>query len=207
MVDQASDSTVIVGQADVSEADLTQVVAHLPGSKHRWLVPVMIAAGMLPLLLLNGADWRAQTLTVGLPLAFVLIMTTYFQRGIGRAWAKQALSNIGGPTTFRFDDYGFTSESSLRQYRLAWAGLARSLETPQAFVVYTTPGTVLIVPKRAFADHEVVRLSALLRERILPVPVQKMRIFGRVSAQRTLLLWVVLLVTFLSIWHFLDGSR
>jgi hypothetical protein len=180
------------------------VVKHLPGSKGRWLVPVMIAVGMVPPWILNGSDVRGQVLTIVLPLAFVIIMTTYFQRGIGRAWANQALSNIGGQTTFRFDDYGFTSESSLRQHRLAWAGLARSLETPQAFVVYTTPGTVLIVPKRAFADADVVRVSALLRERISPVPVQKVGFFGTASAWRTLLIWVVVLVTFLSIWQFLD---
>jgi hypothetical protein len=203
-VDRASDTAAIVGKADVIEADLAHAVTHLPGSKRGWLAPAITAAVMVTLWVLNGSDWRAQTLTVLLPMAFVVVMTTYFQRGIGRAWAKQALSNIGGPTTFRFDDYGFTCESSLRQHRLAWAGLARSLETPQAFVVYTTPGTVLIVPKRAFADDEVVRVSALLRERILPVRVQKVGVFGRVSVQRTLLLWVILLVTFLSIWHFLD---
>lgn len=209
MVDQASDSAAIVGEADVTEADLLQVAKALPGSKRPWLVPAIIAVGMVPLLVLNGPDWRARTLTVLLPAAFVIIMTVYFQRGIGRAWAKQALTNIGGSTTFRFDDYGFAAESSLRQHRLAWAGLARALETPQAFLVYTTPGTVLIVPKRAFADDEVLRLSGWLRERITPVPVRKVGVFGTVSAQRTLVLWVVLLVTFLSIWHFLgeDAPR
>jgi hypothetical protein len=204
MVDQASGSAVIVGEVDVVEADLAQVATHLPGSKGRWLVPVMIAVGMVPLWILNGSNVRGQALTVVLPLLFVIIMTTYFQRGFGRAWAKQALSNIGGPTTFRFDDYGFTSESSLRQHRLAWASLARSLETPQAFVVYTTPGTMLIVPKRAFADDEVIRVSALLRERISPISVKRVGVFGTASAFRTLLIWVVVLVTFLSIWYFFD---
>ena len=204
MVEQASESAAVVGEADVTEADLVDVATHLPGSQRRWLVPVIIAAGILPLLILNGSDWRGQALTVLLPLAFVIIMTTYFQRGIGRAWAKQALTNIGGRTTFRFDDYGFTSESSLRQHRLAWAGLARSLETPRAFIVYTTPGSLLIVPKRAFADDEVARLSVLLRQRITPAPVQKVGVFGTVSAWRILVIWVVVLVTFLLIWHFLD---
>jgi|GEM_PF-4161548 len=197
-------SAAIVGEADVMEADLGHVLAQLPGAKRPWLVPAMIAAGMVPLLVLSGSDWKTQTLTVWLPLAAVVGVTAYLRRGARRAWLKEALSNIGGPTTFCFDDYGFTYESRLRHHRVAWAGLARSLETRQAFLVYTTPGTVLVVPKRAFADDgEVVRLSELLRERITPVPVQKFRIFGAVSAQRTLLLWVVVLVAFLSIWHFL----
>lgn len=192
----------------MTEADLVQVVTQLRGSKRPWLVLVMLAAAVLPLVILNWGNWRGLTLTVLLPMAFVIVMTLYFQRGVGRAWAKQALTNIGGPTSFRFDDYGFTAESTLRQHRLAWAGLARSLETQHAFLVYTTPATVLIVPKRAFADDDVLRLSAWLRERITPVPVQKVGVFGTVSARRTLVLWVVVLVTFLSIWHFLsiDGS-
>jgi hypothetical protein len=135
--------------------------------------------------------------------AFSVLVSTLFQRATRRAWTKQAFANVGGQTTFRFDDYGFTWESSLRQHRLAWASLARALETPTAFLVYPSPQTVLIVPKRAFTDADVAVLSRLLRERITLKPAPKAGLFAN-RAWRTVLLWVVLVVTFLAIWQFLD---
>jgi hypothetical protein len=110
---------------------------------------------------------------------------------------------MGGPTTFCFDDYGFSSESKLRQHRLAWASLSRARETPEAFLVYTTPLTVLIVPKRAFSESDVATLRRWLPERITAKPLPPT---GGLRGRGTLLLWVVLVVTFLSIWHFLAND-
>ena len=204
MENHASDTVPIVGEADVTEADLAHVATQLPGSQRPWLVPALVAAGFLVFLVLNPAAPREQILSLALPAAFAVLLTVLFQRAARRAWIKQALTNVGGPTTFRFDDYGFASESSMRQHRLAWAVLVRVPETAQAFLVYTTPGTVLIVPKRAFADAEVARLRRWLPERITPTPLQKAGLFGARSTQRTLLLWVLLVVAFLAIWQFLD---
>jgi YcxB-like protein len=204
VVDVASEARAIVGEADVSEGDLAEALTQLPGAKHPWLAPTLVAAALLLFLGLSPSPFASEaTLTVLLPAAFVIIVSTFFQRGVRRAWVKQAFANIGGQTTFRFDDYGFTSESSLRQHRLAWASLARALETPKAFLVYTTPRTVLIVPKRAFSDADVPTLSRLLLERITPTPPPKTGLF-KASANRTLLLWVVLVAAFLGIWRFLD---
>jgi YcxB-like protein len=201
VVNQASDSGAIVGEAELSEADLAQAQTRLPGSQRPWLVPVLVGVAMLLSLGLNQSALSSESmLTVVLPALFVVTLSTYSQRAARRAWVKQAFANIGGDTTFRFDDYGFTSESSLRQHRLAWASLARTLETPEAFLVYTTPRTVLIVPKRAFSDAEVTTLSRLLLERVTPQP--KVGLFNA-TANRTLLLWVVVVSAFLGIWHFL----
>jgi len=91
----------------------------------------------------------------------------------------------------------------LRQHRLAWAGLARSIDTAQAFLVYTTPRTLLIVPKRAFADADVLTLRNMLAERVTAQPAPTGGLLGG-SVTRVLVLWAALIVAFLAVWHFLD---
>jgi hypothetical protein len=204
-VEQALETEPAIGEADVSAADLAEVVTQLPAFKRPWLGPVVIAAaGLLSLSILP--DFTRETLlTVALPLLFFIALTAFFQRAGRRAWIAQALANVGGRTTFRFDDYGFTSESGLRQHRLAWASLARAVETPHAFLIYTTPQTVLIVPKRAFTDADVAALSRRLPERITPKPLPGAGLLAG-GTKRTLVLWVVLVVAFLAIWQFLDQA-
>lgn len=200
-VDETSGSVAIVGQTDVGEADLKQAQARLPGNRRPWLTPVLMVAFMLLYVALTPSAITTHTLLVFvLPVSFAAIGITYFQIAGKRAWVKQALANVGGPTTYRFDDFGFSSESKLRQHRLAWAALARTVETPEAFLIYTTPQTLLIIPKRAFSDADVMALRSLLPERVKQQPLAT----GRISGRFTLLVWVVVLVMFLSIWHFLS---
>jgi hypothetical protein len=207
MEPQASDAATIVGTTDVIEADLRHAQSRLPGAKNLtiWLtamvVFLLVYLGLRP----EGID-RHVVLTMGLPMVFVVVLTVYLQVVGRRAWLKQALTNVGGPTTFRFDDYGFSSESQLRQHRLAWASLSRAVQTPEAFLVYTTPLTVLIIPKRAFSDVQAATVGRWLVERIIVKPSPPT---GGLRVRGTLLLWVVLIVTFLSIWHFLsvDDAR
>jgi hypothetical protein len=203
-VEQALETEPVVGEADVSAADLAQVVTQFPGFKRPWLAPVVIVAAWLLLLSFARPELNlVSVLTVALPLMFLVAMIDFFRRAARRAWIAQALANIGGRTTFRFDDYGFTSESSLRQYRLAWASLARAVETPHAVLIYTTPRSVLIVPKRAFTDADVRVLSRRLTERITPKPLPGAGLLAG-GIKRTLVLWVVLVLAFLAIWQFLD---
>ena len=197
--EQTSDPGAIVGAADVTEADLKHAVTPLPGSKRPWLVPlVMVAATTLFVALSSLRSWQ-ELRTIVLPAVFAIVLYSYFRWAIRRAWVKAALANVGGQTTFRFDGYGFTSESSLRQHRLAWASLARVLETKAVFLVFTTPRSLLIAPKRAFSDADVARLRSQFAERITPKPAPQ-------SAQRALLLWVVVIVSFLTIWHLFNQN-
>jgi len=205
-VEETGDSAAIVGQADVSEADLAQALARLPGGNKRpWVYPVLMVVAVLSYMVMTPSATIAETwLTFALPAACVAGGSWYFHVAARRAWIKQGFANVGGPTTFRFDDFGFSSESKLRQHRMAWAALALSLETPEAFLIYTTPRTVLIVPKHAFTSAQIAALHSLLPERITPQPVEKVGLTGRASARGTLALWVMLVVAFLSIWHFLS---
>jgi len=203
-VEEANDSAAIVGEADVTDADLRHALSQMPGSRRLWVWLTLLAVFALLYIGLRpeGFD-RDALLTMVLPMAFAAVGVAYFQVAGGRAWVKQALTNVGGPTTFRFDAYGFSSESKLRQHRLAWAGLNSARETPAAFLVYTTPRTILIVPKRAFSEAQVATLGRWLQERITAKPLQPT---GGLGGRGVLLLWVVLIVTFLSIWHFLSDD-
>ena len=197
----------IVGEVDVNESDLRHAQSELPGAKRIWLWLTLLVGFSVVYLGLRPEPFDSHVfLSMVLPTLFVLALTAYFQIAGRKAWIKQALTNIGGQTTFRFDDYGFSSESKLRQHRLAWGSLSRAVVTPSTFLVYTSPVTVLIVPKRAFTDAQVITLSNWLRQRITAKPPAAT---GVLRGRGTLLMWVVLLVTFLSIWHFLslDGPR
>jgi len=201
VVDEASERWAIVGEVDLVEADLAQALSRLPGFRRQWLLLV----GMVAAILLANQfvpRWRP-LLPVLLAAPFAAVLYIYLGWLTRRAWVKQTLANIGGKTTFRVDDYGFGSESSTRQHRIAWAALARTVETPEAFLVYTTPQTLLIVPKRAFTDGDVATLSRLLLERVKSKPQPAV---GRVAARRMLVMWVLLIVTFLVIWRALDDS-
>lgn len=204
-MDETSDSGAIVGETEVGAADLAQALQRMQGKSRPWLVPVLMVAAMLAFVTLSPSRITSETwLSFVLPVSVVAILLTYFQVAGRRAWVKQALANVGGPTTYRFDEFGFSSESQLRQHRLAWAALARTVDTPESFLIYTTPQTVLIVPKRAFAAADIVTLGQWLPQRVKQQPVAKGGLTGGVSGRGTLLMWVVLLVTFLSIWHFLS---
>ena len=55
-------------------------------------------------------------LTSLLPAGFMAVLLLYFQVLGRKAWAKRAFSDLGGGVSkFRFDDYGLSVESSLRQ--------------------------------------------------------------------------------------------
>jgi YcxB-like protein len=196
---------VIVGQAEVGADDLRQALARLPGRQRLWLWPGLLVVFTVLRGVVDPESFDSSVvLALAVPSVIVVALMSYFVVAGRRAWVKQALANIGGPTSFRFDDFGFSSESKLRQHRLAWTALARATETPESFLIYTSPQTLLIVPKRAFSAADVTALQSLLPERIPPKPDAPAR-FGN---RRPLLMWVVLIVAALSIWHFfsLDGE-
>jgi hypothetical protein len=71
----------------------------------------------------------------------------------------------------------------------------RSVETPQAFLVFTSSQIVQVVPKRAFAQEDLSRIQRMLRERIPPRPA-----VNQWFEKRTVILWLLLIVFFITIW-------
>jgi hypothetical protein len=190
------EASVVERKVTLTAVDFTSAVAHMPGYKRPWLLPVVGLAAIGAWNLLGKV-----ALTTNLTLSFLFVLFLYFQRLKRKAWANQVSSTLAaGVTIFRFDDYGFTVQSTLREHRLAWASLAGQLETPESFFVYTTPHAFWLIPKRAFEADEIANVRQWLRSRVVPKPAPAAAAGGR----RMLLAWVLLIVTFLSIWHFLS---
>jgi len=192
------DAAVIEGALELTPSDFSSAVGHLPGFKRPWLLPAIWGGALLVFNLIS-----AMPLTSLLPAIFVVVLFSYFQWLNRRAWAKRAFSDLGGGVTkFRFDDYGLSVESSLRQHRLAWVSLARQLETPESLVVFTTPQTLFVIPKRAFKADQVDALRQLCLSRI----VQRPEHATAGSPKRLLFAWLALIIAFLAIWHFLNSD-
>lgn len=188
------------GEVELSEADLAAVMPYLPELKARWLIPLAMFAVVPAAVVMN----RGLQPTLLLPMTLGAAALVYFQISLRKRWPKRALGDLGaGVTRFRFDDFGFSASSSLRQHRLAWSALARWVETPEAFAIYPTPRTLLVVPKRAFNAADVARVSQLLRSRVIgkPAAPETRRLLTRV-----LLAWLALIVAFGAIWLLLNDA-
>jgi len=188
---------VVSGEVVLSEADLAAAMRHLPEFGRRWLAFV-VALLVMPFVALSS---HLDQFTL-VPVLACAVLFLVFQQRLRRQWPKRALGDLGaGPTTFRFDDFGFSASSSLRQHRLAWSSLARYVETPEAFAIYTTPRTLLLVPKRAFSPVQAAQVSELLKTRVIAKPGSPS---PRAALTRVLLVWLALVVSFLVIWFLLD---
>lgn len=207
-VDEARHDLLVTGRTDLVEADFAAATAALPdfrrGRQTLFIWGLLLLMFLACWQLLGEGGQSPDLLPIALPVAFTVVLAIFFQRAMRKGWVKQALVDQGGPTDFRFDDFGFNVDSRLRHHRLAWASLARWLETPEAFVVYTTPRTLLVVPKRAFAAPAVRQVRELLSTRITPAPARSGLVGG---VRRTLVVWVLLVVAFLAIWHLLDNGQ
>jgi hypothetical protein len=188
----------IEGETELSEQDFREAFGFVPQfrrSNKLWLV-----APLLLLLAFSDEKLGRSFWLPALPLLGFLGLSLGFRWYLRRAWARRALADLGGGTTqFRFDETGLNVVSKLRRLELTWASLPQHVETPSSFIVYTGSQALLVLPKRAFAAADLEQLRAELRRRI-PTKPYKNRL------QALLLLWVVLIVTFLAIWHFL-GSQ
>ncbi|HYQ17409.1 MAG TPA: YcxB family protein [Polyangiaceae bacterium] len=197
--DDDDEVAAINGELELVEADLIQAAAHLPELKRRWAFSLVIFVFCTITVLLNhnlGVSW-----TSVLPIAVGCGFFAYFQHAVAKKWPKRALAELGeGKMTFRFDEQGMSIDSKLRQMRYAWPALARYLEAPESFIVYPTPRSLFVVPKRAFTEAELPEIRELLQTRIVQKPG------GGSGLKRMVWVWLALVVTFTVIWHFLDEA-
>lgn len=137
------------------------------------------------------------TLPALLPPVFSILAVIALGLWMPRGWAKRSLATMGsGRATFRFDDEGLYFEAPARQFKLGWSAMPQHIDTGESFAVYTSDQTLLIIPKRAFQDADVAAVAQLLQARI---PALRQRTFPL-----RLVIWVVVMIFFLSAWHFLQ---
>jgi hypothetical protein len=194
--DGSDNARAIEGEAELTLVDFASAARHLPGAWWLWAWP----GTLLVLFVVFGLMGSGVQSSFVLPAAFVVLMNAGFQVLKRKGWVKQTFAVLGGKTQFHVDDYGLGLDTSLRQHRLAWASLARQVETPESFVVYSSPQTLFLIPKRAFEASEVDEVRGLLRSRVVA------RRLASSAGPRLLVVWLVALVGFLSIWHFLSDN-
>jgi len=197
----AFEGRVIEGHVALTEEDFSSAWRFLPQMRSMvavsiWIVVLIPGLASVSAAWMGGRAWPygVGALLCGGALAFGL------RRGRAR-WARSSLELLRGSegVLFRFDDKGFLLKSPGRESQLAWDTLYRCIETVSAFLIYTAPQVVAVVPKRAFTPAEQADLQALLRERIRPAPLA-----GVFRPGRLLLLWLALVIAFLAIWQFLN---
>jgi hypothetical protein len=207
MAEEQNGDKTVSGEVAYTVEDFAQAYDHIPAFRRLqsgvYLLPLIWAIGIATTLLAprgHGEERPEIPLHILLPSIFFVVLMVVGLRRMKSGWAQRAFKDTGsGKASFRFDADGYHSKSSLREAQVAWAALPYYLETPEAFLIYTSTQTVMVLPKRALDGASGVdALRALLAERIRQQPP------GGGRPGMKLLIWVVALVVFLSVWHFLN---
>lgn len=187
----------IRGQAVLTKEDFTSAWIGIPQFRYTIVWVGVMGAAVLAMFLITSRDASNPIAFIASPL-IVGALAVGLLRGRSR-WAENALKSADGKAVdYVFDDYGFQTTSPGRDARLEWRTLHRGLEIKDAFVIYTNPQIVTVVPKRAFSSADQDRLRRELATRI-PRPSSQ----GG-ALKKALLLWLALIVAFLAIWQFLN---
>jgi hypothetical protein len=185
----------IRGQTSLRVEDFNSAWLALP--QMRWMLFWFLSSAVLvPLLVLSNSSEP--------PAPGALLLIPLMLAGLGYGiikgrtrWAQAVLKASGGEAVeYLFDEYGFQVQMPGREARAEWASLHRHAETDEAFLIYSTPQLMNLVPKRAFAATDQARLRAELAARI---PRAKQ---GG-GARKLILVGVIAVVALLALWQFL----
>ena len=192
---------LVVG-VELTQSDFSKAWGALPQIRRQRtkfvILVLVVVLGSVSRFALRGdpideTPWVAMVV----PILFIVLLTSGLLWLMPRRWARQAMSDIGaGQMRFCFDAAGLEIESPLRSHKLAWAALPQHLETDDAFVIYTSSASIVVVPKRAFAAGQLEAARVLLGQRV-PTKASKS------TLPRVLAIWVLLVIASVGIWHFL----
>ena len=205
---ERSSDDVIVVETAITEGDFEKVWLSLPQTRYRFklvgLAAISAAVAVAAHLLARSAGGSPGPF----PWAYVLaafatppLVGWVVWNGRVR-WAKNAVSDLRAREGihFRFDAEGVAMKLPGRSLTWAWDSLARSLETSDAFVVYMSPISLIVVPKRAISAPDQTRLRAIFQERVPHRPLR-----GEKMRTRTIVLWSFFIVVLsLVVWRILD---
>ncbi|HVY32516.1 MAG TPA: YcxB family protein [Polyangiaceae bacterium] len=193
--------STIIGGTELRAEDFAKAYPRLPAFRRlRWILlalPIVWAFSAITTVVGGARPVTVLTLPALLPPVVGILAAIALGLWIPHSWARRSLAAMGGGrVTFRFDDEGLYYEAPARQFKLGWGALPQHIDVGDSFAIYTSEQTLLIVPKRAFADADVATLGQMLQARIPPL------------RQRTfplrLVIWVLAMIFFLSVWHFLS---
>ncbi|MGC4087231.1 MAG: YcxB family protein [Polyangiaceae bacterium] len=163
-----------------------------------WVAVVAVAVPAF--LYLSLPDTLGAGMLLAIPIVVLVLGNALF---MGRTrWANAGLQGLDGKTAvYLFDDYGYQFKAPGRESRVEWAALHHHLETEAAFLIYFNAMVVTVIPKHAFAPTEQARLRAELAARIA-----RPKSPGKQQIRKLVLLWLLLVATFLIIWQVFGGE-
>jgi len=194
----------IRGQFTLTEEDAQRAVNENAGLKwwHIVFIVPVVLIGVWPILK-SGDD---ALLTIAIPMVFLVVLFCFILILRFRVAGKQLLENMTEAErqlSFHFDASGYRIATPVNAASGQWCAVHRTHEGATTFFIYLATSVFQIVPKRALAEPDVPRLRALFVEHVRP---RTSKYAGAGAMRRTLILWVVLIVTFASIWQFLSGG-
>jgi hypothetical protein len=197
VVHPPSEDGSITGTATLTEADMAAGLA-VANKRGQWLVPVLFAFfGLVATSSFGGITAPLVGAPVGAGLGW-LLWRNVFRSGGRRSVAGKSEREL--TVTWRFTPETFEITTVTTYTRMQWSAAHRVIEGRDTFALYTSEAIVQIIPKRAFRPEEVEALRGLFARCI--TPRKRPSNFGRVFV-----LWVVLILMFLAIWQFLQGTR
>jgi hypothetical protein len=132
----------------------------------------LAAVGSLLIAVLCFLTGDGRAVAAGL-LELILFGTVYSS---GLTLARRALTRFPPyarePTTLTLTDEGVSRDSASVSTRVAWPALARAVERPYAYLLFTVPGQRYVdVPRTALSPADEAQLRKLLvMRRLLPAP-------------------------------------
>jgi hypothetical protein len=191
----------IIGHVVLSPEDLENAVNS--SGRLKLLVALVVMGALLAFGAAVGTRRMDFGLTVVFPGVFAALLVLYFRRIQKKATARLLANQPEAErdTTFELDESGYLRTTGLSSSRAAWSTLTSQQETKYSFVLFSTHAGHVILPKRAFHDEDIEPIRALLRTQVkgaAPRPNQ---------ARVVVIMWVLLVVTFVGVWFGLGGSE
>jgi hypothetical protein len=196
LLPQWSRTQFVLQQSDV-ERGLTEGPARTLFSTRAWLVIPLVALFMGMHVFLNPDPDPAYYRQL-LPFALMVSAWLGFMMWIRKRTAR---NSVDGKTeaqrtiTFTLDSSGLSIVTPESTAHSKWSTFHSFQEAPSSFLIYVNRAVPQLIPKRAFSDDAIPRVRELLQTHVRLRPKQN-AIF-----KRTLLLWVVLIIAFVAIWH------
>jgi YcxB-like protein len=197
-----ADGDVIRGHVVLELADTRRAMSESREAK-RLLFRVMTIAGCA-LVVLTVSAWTTNggfNPTMLAPVLGTALLGVSLVWGLRQA-AKKVVENkteAERNITFAFDAAGYDVLTPVSKVRADWTSVHGAHESPSTFYLYTASNAFQLVPKRAFRTEDVPKLRELIRARVSERPVKNRTV-------RMVILWLVLIVSFLAVWQFMEGA-
>jgi YcxB-like protein len=164
----------VVGQVTLTVEDIERGLRALRAQRTDLRMSLGLTAALL--IVFGYGMWRTKDLVwlalCGFIAAFTLLpmlrSILFLRSAASRRF--RAMGSEERQLVVRFHADGVTIRAGSSEMSWQYAGVTRVVEAAECFVVYPRASIAQVVPKRAFAEHDIGRLRELISERVRPQP-------------------------------------